>query len=349
MAGTSAGGGEPRPARRPLERTPALSVDLGGYLTQRLTVAKGADLAATPDRSSAGVLGTLERDDSRIFVGLTFAQEQALDLTEPADPHFGEVGLRLDHAVAWVEQELDDRLTVRAGRFATPLGTMNRRVFLPSRTAIVRPQMVRPAGGQTLFPTFLNGVRLRGKAFLGHDPADRLRVHAYFGLRGWDSDWNGGTRVEYRLGKTGLRIAANGSVGHRVAETSRPPEPTGLSVAPEESLQTNDYQTVGVDAVLDRGRLLWRTGVFKSFEADAPDREGLYTQPTWRFSREWRAFYRFDLLDAGQGLTRSTEHAVGVLFQPVPVLQLRAGYLLKRFDATDQTTGIAQASVTLRF
>ncbi|MGR3220673.1 MAG: hypothetical protein ACUZ8H_12790, partial [Candidatus Anammoxibacter sp.] len=109
---------------------------------------------------------------------------------------------------------------------------------------------------------------------------------------------------------------------------------------PTKSLTTNDYNTVGLDLLYDKGRILWKNEVYVSLENEAPDRVTFYTQPSFRITDKWIGYYRYDYLDPGQGLPVSTEHLVGLNYLPNPLVRIRAEYFFKHINDFTDSTGL---------
>lgn len=122
-----------------------------------------------------------------------------------------------------------------------------------------------------------------------------------------------------------------------------------MSLVPAQSLVSNRYDTVGADLLYDKGRLLWRNEIFQSFEKGKDDRLAFYTQPAVPFGDRWLAFYRFDCLDPGQDLDKSTEHVLGTIFLPIPTVRLPAAYFYnyKTFEDPSAGASIVQLSATI--
>jgi len=213
---------------------------------------------------------------------------------------------------------------------------------------INQPQFLRPFSGATIFPNFLLGGQVHGKLFTGENDQDVLQYNAYIGGFATNTEEVlAGARVAYTWSDLGLTVGANYAHGRRVAAAS---SLGNLSIVGNRSKTTNDYNTVGVDVLVDKGALLWKNEFFYSFEENgAEDRVAFYSQPGWRLNDKWIAFYRFDFFDPGQGIGQSTEHMVGVNFLPTSTIRLRAVYIFKQFNNPNEDANIFQLSATVSF
>ena len=327
----------------------ALDLQLGGFLTQTFTTVIGE--SDTESGFNQTLLEILLRaqitEDLSLFTALGFLREADIDLSAPRSPFFRDSANRVPQIIAWANYQYSDALELQVGRFITPHGIINIEHFPPVLLEINQPQFLRPFPGNTMFPNFLNGLRLHGKRFLA-DNTLTLRYDVYTGLFNGapDSVVTGG-RAALTLEDVGVTFGANYSHGRRDAD---PGNLGSLSIVGSGSLTSNDYDLLGADVLFDRGRLFWKNEVFATLEKGERNRLAFYTQPAWRWTEQWIGFYRFDYLDPGQGLGKSTEHVVGVNYLPIPLLRLRLAYIFKEFDAPEAAdASIIQFSGTISF
>lgn len=323
----------------------AMSLDLGGFLTQTLTLAHGDEQTEiSPNQTLLEILlraNVTER--TSLFTALGWLREADLDLTDPSRPFFrGQVN-RTPQIIAWVNHRFRDAFQLRVGRFVTPHGIINIEHFPPTLLEINQPQFLRPFPGATIFPDFLNGAELHGLLPAGPGV---LRYSLFAGMFAPEpNDRIAGLRVAWEWDE-GLTLGFNASHGSR--DDGAGPL-ANFSTTPVPSLIQNDYDLFGVDLLLDRGRVLWKTELFWSFEHHAENRIGFYTQPAFRLSDRWIAFYRFDFLEPGQGLVTTTEHVLGLNYLPHPLIRIRGAVFLKDYRGSGNDVTVSQLSATVSF
>lgn len=322
----------------------ALQLDLGGFLTQTLTLVRGNDnTAISPNQTLLEILLRAKvTERTSIFAALGWLREADVDLRDPSRPFFRSQANRTPQIIAWANHRFRDSFQLRVGRFVTPHGIINIEHFPPTLLEINQPQFLRPFPGATLFPDFMNGIELHG--LMPYSEGDFN--YSIFGgtFAGAPEDWLGGARLAWEAAE-GLTLGVNGSAGSREAGGGLL---GNFSTTPARSRVSNDYQLVGVDALFDSGPWLWKTEAFFTFEEGEEDRLAFYTQPAYRLSDEWIVFYRFDHLDPGQALPTSIEHVVGVNYLPHPLIRLRGAVFLKDVRG-DSSVALGQLSATLSF
>jgi len=344
---------EDRLGTRPLVRTyDGLELNIGGFITQSLTLAVGSDATEfSPNNTQFELLVSAKPTDKvDIFAALGFLREADLDVvTDPDNPTFMDIANRVPLIIGWGNYRFNDKVQLRAGRFITPHGIINIEHFPPTLLDINQPQFLRPFPGETIFPDFLQGLELHGRTTVpGKDNWD-LSYSAYAGVHTSNpNDMRGGGRAQVAFGDSGFTAGANYALGRREAGGGAP---GNFSIVGAQSLVSNDYHTLGTELLYDKGRLLWKTELFYSFELDEDDRFAFYTQPAVRIDQagKWMAFYRFDYLDPGQELGHSIENVLGVNYRPAPNVRFRLAGLIKTFNAGDDTVPAIQGSVTLSF
>ena len=328
-----------------------IELDLGGFVTQTLTVAHGKDnTAVSPNQTLLELLirATVTERVS-VFAALGWLREADLDLKDPESPEFRPQANRTPQIIAWTNYRHSDAIQLRIGRFVTPHGIINIEHFPPTLLEINQPQFLRPFPGATLFPNFMSGAEIHGRL---HTKAGTLS-HSLFGgiYSGAPEEWIVGGRLASSVTDLGLTFGLNASTGARDAGADDMTDLANFSTVPVLSTRANNFSLVGADVLFDRGRFLVKNEVFYSFESKQPDRFGFYTQPAFRITEKWIAFYRFDYLDPGQGkeFGTSTEHVVGVNFLPHHLVRIRGSVFFKEdIDANKKTT-IGQLSLTVSF
>ena len=210
--------------------------------------------------------------------------------------------------ISWVNYRHSDAFQVRLGRFITPHGIINIEHFPATLLDPEQPQFLRPFSGDTLFPNFSTGVQVHGRRYAGDNI---FTYNAYISnYAGAPEHENFGAMVEYTFSSLGLAVGLNYANGARADET--------------------DYDLGGLHFRVNKGRLLWKNEVYTTNEDQAENRKGGYTQPAWRLTPKWTAFYRYDVLD--NGTAETTENVVGLNYMPYSNVRLRVTYTYKEFD-----------------
>lgn len=324
----------------------ALELDLGGFLTQTLTVAHGdRNTEVSPNQTLLEIL-LRARPTERVsvFAALGWLREADLDLSDPANPNFRGQQNRTPQIISWFNYRHQDALQLRLGRIITPQGIINIEHFPPTLLEINQPQFLRPFPGATIFPNFLNGAEVHGRRRLG----DGVFRYSVFGgvFTPAPEDWTAGGRAAWEWIPKGLAFGVNVSGGSRNDGAGAL---GNFSTVPVASVVANDYAVVGADLLLDHGRIIWKTEVFYSFEEDEQDRLAFYTQPGFRLDDRWTVFYRFDHLDPGQNLPTTLEHVLGLNFLPHRLVRFRlTGFYQDYLNGSDDAI-VSQLSLTVSF
>lgn len=319
----------------------ALQLDFGGFVDLAATHVRGDDDSATSfNRSVAELLIRAQLlDDWDLFLAQAFVRKSDPDFSDPARPTFADLdSVVSDTVLAWANYRHSDVLQFQAGRFITPHGIVNIDHFPALLLDPDQPQFLRPFARQTIFPNFTNGFQIHGAQFLGGGiGADQVSYNLYAGnFAGNATEFNVGGRLEYQLGGTGLAIGLNATYGEREREVE------------------SRYIVYGADLEFDQGPIIWQNEIFVTNEDRGESRFAAYSQPGWRLSDRWTAFYRFDYLERGsdpvtlQDLQQSTEHSLGLSFRPNRNVHLRAIGRHTAFDR-DADAQTAQLSATFSF
>lgn len=321
----------------------AASIDLGGFLHQTATHINGDTGNATAFNATVfELLLRAQLDDHwSAFLAQAFMRASPDPFSADAggsrtNPNFNTGGgTKTETVIAWADYKHSDALGIRFGRFITPQGIVNIEHFPAVLLDPEQPQFLRPFGSDTIFANFTTGIDVHGTRFIGDS---RLLYNVYGGNFSENANQAVyGARLAYAISDSGVTVGLNYNGGERRA------------------LQGGNFDTVGVDLAIDRGRFLLTGEVFASNES-APahdDRLGWYVQPAWRLTPQWTAFYRYDFLDNGFGEGDQTENVFGITYKPRSNIHLRGTYTLKDFDrglsqpAAD--ADVAQLSATLSF
>ena len=324
----------------------ALNLNLGGFLTQTLTLARGdKGTEVSPNQTLLELLIRAQPTERlSLFTALGWIREAALNLTDPAEPNFRSQTNATPLIIGWANYRHRDALQFRFGRFVTPHGIINIQHFPPSLLEINQPQFLRPFSGATIFPDFTNGLEVHGRKRLG---VGLLRYSLFGGVFSESPEhWVSGARTSWEWTETGLTFGLNGGGGSREAGGGGL---ANFSTVPAQSLVGNDYGLAGADILFDRGRILWKNEIFYTFEQGEQDRLAFYTQPAFRITNRWQAFYRFDYLDPGQDLPTTLEHAVGINFLAHRLLRVRLTSFYKDYLNGSDDVVIGQLSATVSF
>ena len=294
-------------------------LDIGGFLHTAVTLVDGRDnTEVAVNRLTFELLGRAQLSENwSVFVAQAFIRESGITYTDPFgrfDPNFNVV-TKTPLVIATASYRQSDLLTIDLGRFITPHGIVNIEHFPAILLDTEQPQFLRPFGGQTIFANFMNGVRISGQTFTGFGGKGTLGYAAYVGSFVNNADsFNYGGRAFYTFGESGVTLGLNLGGGRRAGQGSQ-------------------YWLVGGDLLIDHGPVLWKSEIFATDEDLGGNRLAFYTQPAWRVSDQWTAFYRFDFLDDGTGMGDRIEHALGLTFKPDPDIHLRLIFHRDRFKA----------------
>lgn len=327
----------------------AVELDLGGFLTQAFSVVHGENNTEySPNFTQLELLFRANVADKwSLFSAIGFLREADIDVSDAESPFFRAGANRTPLIISWMNYRHSDALQLRAGRFVAPHGIINIEHFPPSLLDTNQPQFLRPFPGSTIFPNFMNGIQAHGRVFVGQNKSNFIEYSAYGAFHDPAPDKVlTGARVAYGHKDSGVTFGLNYAHGSRESGAS----PAGsFTAVPVRSSVANRYDTVGGDILIDKGRFLWKTEGFYSFENDEEDRWTFYTQPSVRLHDQWVAFYRYDLLDPGQGLDRSSEHVFGLNYLPFPIVRLRGAVFLRDFDNGRDNVLLSQLSATISF
>ena len=337
----------------------ALSLNLGGFITQTGTFVDGEGSSEFSfNQTFVEILISAElNEDWSFFSALGYLREADLNFfgDDPAvkntkKPFFEDFANRTPLIIAWANYRHSDEFAVQFGRYITPHGIINIEHFPPALLEINQPQFLRPFPGSTLFPNFLNGVKFHGKKFFAENYLD---YNVYSGVFVADDadDLVSGTRVGFNFDRSGIKLGFNYSHGSRSKSgaTAASFSPESYSISPTRSLTNNSYDTIGLDFLLNKGKLNWKNEIFQSYEYSTDNRTAFYTQPAFKLNDRWILFYRYDFLDPGQSLDKAVEHVFGFNYLPIPIIRLRGAYFHKEFDKAHTEVDILQFSATVSF
>ncbi len=295
-----------------------LRVDIGGFIHTAFTHVEGEDGSVNGfNRQNFELLigADLDENWSAFFAG-GFLRESDDPFTvgDRRNPDFNHVA-KNPQIIAWVNYRNSDSFNVRIGRMITPHDSINIEHFPATLLDPEQPQMLRPFGGNTIFPNFSTGIQLHGKEFFASSNSFHWAAYATRHPANPNEEIFGG-RLEIGFQNDTINVGLNGASGER---------PGSLS----------PYQLFGLDLRVDKGNWLVKSAYFATSEDTGGDRIGAYFQPAYRLTADWIVFYRFDILDSGDASGESTENVLGVNFTPTNNVRLRAIYTSKTMDAGD--------------
>ncbi len=307
----------------------ARSLDLGGFFHQTSTYVGGEDVSTHAFNRGIFEILVKARFDKHwtAFFAQAFIRQSGnpFAVGSRKAPQFNVGGGTVTPTViAWANYKYSDALNVQIGRYITPQGIINVEHFPATLLDPEQPQFLRPFGSDTMFANFTTGFQIHGRQFVGDNLADKLSYNVYVGSFVNDSEnFVYGARGAYSLGNTGVTLGVNYNGGERA---------TGVG---------KRFNGGGLDVLVDKGKLLWKTEVFVTDEDSntRDNRFAWYTQPAWRLTDKWIAFYRYDFLDNGLREGDRIENVLGINYMPNSSVRLRAIYTRKEFDS-----GVTQPS-----
>jgi len=307
----------------------AESLDFGGFLHSTFTYVDGEDGSATAfNRNIFEILIKANLDEYwSAFIAQAFIRQSEInfdDIGDRRDPSFAFTSVS-PQVIAWANYRHNDALNVRFGRFITPQGIINIEHFPAVLLDPEQPQFLRPFGGQTIFPNFVDGLQLHGTKFLASN--NQLQYAAYTSnFVGNADDLVYGGRIAHTWSNQGVTAGLNVVTGDRTA---------GVDA---------DYSVLGLDFHIDKGRLLWKSEWYVTDEEVGGDRTAWYVQPAWRLTPKLTAFYRYDFLDNGGTTGDTIENVIGVNFTPINGVRLRGILTHRDFEAG---TGVSSAEALI--
>ena len=335
----------------------ARSLDIGGFLHNAYTfVDADQGSEGSFNRQTFELLVRAEfGDDWSAFMAQAFIRDAEPDVSVTPD---GRSAVSFNHGsgsplvIAWANKAFSDALNIKFGRFITPHGIINIEHFPASLLDTEQPQFLRPFRNDTIFPNFLNGIMAEGRLF---NPVGAANYAVYTGnFVGNSEELVSGARIAQNLGRTGLELGLNASRGQR-RDRTEPAFNQGNTTPVREFAQDNggDYTVLGADLRYESRHFNLKSEYFTTDEDNARDREAYYVQPEWRISPQWITFYRYDVLDRGDGFGDEVENMVGVNYMPLSNIRLRTTLTNRSFRSgggrASSEVDLVQVSGTLSF
>ncbi|WP_103654457.1 hypothetical protein [Agarilytica rhodophyticola] len=314
-----------------------IRLDIGGFIHTAYTNIDGEDNRDSSfDRQNFELLIGAELDEewSAFFAG-GFLRESdpSLSFDNRTSPVFNSRN-KNPQIIGWVNYSASSLFNMRIGRMITPHGIINIEHFPATLLDPEQPQFLRPFSGDTIFPNFATGIQLHGKK--------------YFSV----------TSFEYATYVTNMSSNADElQLGGRMA-LGFIDDKLSLGVNYANGTRADDvnYDMSGVDFKLDIGALLLKSEYYQTSEDTSGmgdmDRKAFYIQPAIQLSNTWILFARYDRLDRGEVIGKSTEMAAGLNFLPSPRVRLRAIFTAREYEGGGQANAdadIMQISGTFSF
>ncbi len=311
------------------------NLTIGGFLHQTYTSVDGE--AGSASAFNRQVFELLLKTDFNArwsgFMASVFSKQSGINYRDPGqrtDPFF-DINDNTGLVIGWANYSRSNKLNLRMGRYITPQGITNIEHFPASLLDPEQPQFLRPFGGETMFPNFLDGLMLHGNIYPSMESDTAIEYALFTGnyVENGDELVNGG-RLAVDFNNGGVVLGINVLNGQRA-------DPL-----------LHDYSVIGWDMTVDYRRFYWKTEAFSSDEDTGPDREAFYTQPALRISPKWVGFLRYDVLEIAQfGADNEeiTETMFGVNYLPYPNTRLRATYSQRSYEQS--TFGFAEADVDI--
>lgn len=352
----------------------AANLDFGGHVTSLFTHMDGEAGTDTGHLVSLVELFIKARldDEWSLFASPGFYTFNGGLLDNPATPTVaGDPAFTADTNTVenlftsriYGEWRPSDRFQLQGGIVGSPHGTTNREYFIPARTIAAGSMHTRVFLANQLYPQNIRGLKASGKLMAGD--TNWVEYDVYFGSQSSSAgDATYGGRVGYTFGDLGLTVAANAGGGTRQATTTPAANFGALqSPFPTSFNGTRDYEFAGIDVDWRSGDFIFKGEAYVSAEAGFADQRALSLETTYFVHPQWGVSYRYDFYDAGGDLTNivfgtpqatidlgfSTEHVVGVSYNPHPSVRLRLDLHHNNLPNTSNTVQFVNLSWSLSF
>lgn len=293
----------PVPEYRPGQgwTVPGTGIGIGGYAAANYENLRDAPTTLTVDNLSL-FLHWEGQGRLRLFAEVSL--ENPLVIDADAGHVRGDSYVALERAYGDVQ--LTDALSLRLGKFLTPIGRWNLAHADPLVWTTSRPLITERA-----FPTNATGVMAHGSFALGGRPVD-LAVYGAVG-----PEWRPDPRLDPFTEAYGLHAAT--------PLTAR--ADLGLSLVSFEQRSSigERRSLVGLDYGWSRdGRELTAEGAYRfSDEGSRFDEKGLFVQGVWPLAHGWSLVGRYEFYDpAGDGADLNLR-VLGVAYKPTRWLVLK--------------------------
>lgn len=352
----------------------ATNLDFGGHVSSLFTSMDGENGTATGHLVSLVELFIKADlgDDWSLFASPGFYTLNGGFLNNPVTVVADDPGFSADTPVTenlfvsrmYGEWSPSDHFHLQGGVIGSPHGTTNREYFIPARTIAAGSLHTRVFLANQLYPQYLAGVKVTGKRATGD--TDWFEYDAYLGVEPDSADDpTYGARFGYAFGDLGLTVAAN--VGRGTRQSSISPT-TNFGVLQTPFLNafngTRDYQFGGIDVDWRKGPFIFKGEAYYSAEQGLTDQRALSAEATYFVHSQWGVSYRYDFYDAGGDRTNvvfgptppvridlghSTEHVIGVTFNPNPSVRLRLDLHHNNLPNSASTVQFVNLSWSLSF
>lgn len=348
----------------------AQSFDFGGHVSSLFSHIEGESSSDTGHVVSLVELFLKAKidDDWSLFASPGFFTFNGALLDNPASPAAGDplftpataTTEELFLSRAYAQWKHSDQLVVQGGVVGSPHGPTNREYFIPARTIAVSNLHTRIFLANQLYPQYLQGVKASGTFLM--EGGNMVTYDAYFGSQPDSAaDAMSGARLAYTFGDLGLTFAANYGRGTREGTTT-PTTNFGYLQSPfaASANRTRDYEFAGIDVDWRSGAWISKTEAYYSAEDNLADKRAFSTEWTYFVTPMWGLSYRFDYFDGGADLTflptpavrdlgHSTEHVVGVCYNPNASVRLRLDIHRNNLPNTSDTVDFVNLSWSVSF
>jgi len=295
----------------------AISLDIGGFLHTQTSIVRGEDNTSfAPNNQILELLVHADLSEKwDLFFAQAFVRNAALVFTDEEgirNPEFqnNNSPIATGTVLAWSQYKHSDAFNVQVGRYITPIGIINREHFPALLLDTVQPLFLQPFPGQSLFANFNNGFNIYGSKFVGKERQNKLEYFAFAGaFSGNATSLNGGGRLQYTFAKNKITLGSSLYSGDR-----------------DRLIDNDRFLVSGLDLRIDSGPLLFKAEAYFSNENLNSDKIAFYAQPAWRLQPNLIAFYRFDYFDNGSAAIPRNEHVLGLVYNPIDLVRLRAIY-----------------------
>ncbi|HEB53647.1 MAG TPA: hypothetical protein ENI87_10385 [bacterium] len=350
----------------------AAQLDIGGHVSSLFTHMegeRGTDTGHVVSLIELFVKAKID-DEWSLFAAPGFYTFNGALLDNPATPTVaGDPTFTADTAAVenlfvsriYGEWRPSDLLQVQAGVVGSPHGPSNREYFIPSRNIAQANLHNRVFLANQLYPQNLRGVKSSGKYMIGD--TDWIDYDAYIGVSGTAAgDSLGGARLGYTFGDSGLSIALNYGRGTRTGSATPSTNfPALQSPFLSTRNMTRDYSFGGLDVDWRQGPYVFKGEAYYSGEKNMRDQKAFSGEFTYFVTPAWGLTYRYDYYSAGSDLNVllptpavvplgfSTEHVVGISYNPSPSVRLRLDIHHNNLPNTSDTVDYVNVSWSLSF
>lgn len=325
----------------PVTTFDSIRLDFGGFITQQFTgIVNSENDEGSFDQTNVELLiGADVTEKDSFFAALGFLRRSFITMENTAeDVTMREWEDRRNQTpliIGWYKHEFNDQLDVTLGRFINPWGIINIEHFPPTLMNLSQPQFLRPFGGATIIPNFIDGAQAHGTTYFGDSEFEYYAYIAEFANNAGELLFGG--RAAITDPSRVVTVGGNYQHGNRDDDT---------------------YDAFGLDVLVDYEGFGLKTEYIVNTRDDLGDQETFYVQPFYRVG-DWLAFYRYDVIDLDDDVdsdaSEQEEHILGVNYFYTPTIRLRGEYAFNIYDLENDSLGqdrdfdTVQVSITVSF